>query len=158
MDAPSMLVRLATRRLNDRLPEGPLVVARRTVALGAGRSCRSVACAHENSARPLGRLEGGHRSRLLRRIGGGGKAHPFALSVCGPARGEAFTVARAVAAHDTPKFVPVDGSDLPVLRRLVVRKLPGRNHQADRFRLCNGEIGETVAQLVVAFSLDSPAH
>src|SRR5437867_356275 len=98
----------------------------------------------------LGRLDAGLRPRVLLRVGGGGDAHPLALAVRCAARGEPLTVARAVAAHHPPEFVPINRPDRPVLRLFIKRELRIWYDQIDRLRLRDSEIDKTLTQLVIA--------
>src|SRR5690349_3283428 len=145
-----VLVRLTTRWLYEDLPQRPLRVARRT-----GRFVRH-RC-HKKAA-PLGRLGRGTGSCLFRRVRGRRDTNPFPGGVRIAPRRESLAIARPVALHDTPDLIPIDRTDLPVLRRLVIRELGIGNREVDRLGLRDREIDETLTKLVVALSLHAPSH
>src|SRR5512144_972029 len=102
---------------------------------------------------------GGRRRALvgaLRRVCTGGGAHPRTVVVCLTTRRETLAIAGTVPLHHAPELVPVDRAEVPVLRFVVVLQVGIRNLETNRFRLRDGEIHESLAELVVALLLHSP--
>src|SRR5215213_6093792 len=86
------------------------------------------------------------------------QSHPLAIVVRLASRGEPLTIAWPVTFDDAPELIPIDRTNSPVFRLGVVGELGIRQLEVDRFRLRDGEVHETLTQLVVALLLDAPAH
>src|ERR1700722_8395100 len=97
-------------------------------------------------------------SLVFRGMREGRLTDPGTLVVRRLALREALGVARAVARHDGLELVPVDGTEVVALTRLVPAQLGVRERHAELFRLRDGHVDEPLAQLVVRVPLDAPLH
>src|SRR5881394_1265120 len=89
---------------------------------------------------------------------GGRFTNPRTVVVRRVARCKPLTITRAIALHHAPKLIPVNRPLFPVPGSLVEFEMRVWQRQPNRLRLCDSHVHETLAQLVVAFSLDAPAR